>query len=84
MALSVNFLPEIVMILEIAPSTCLNSSSGAKVKVVEVGLIKASSEEEVVEDSGEQSEAILERTQGSQATARSSSMSNLLVRTLFQ
>jgi hypothetical protein len=84
MASSVNFLPGIAMMVEIAPSTCPNSSSGVKVKVAVVGLTKASSAEEAVVDSGQQSEAILERTQGSQATERSSSLSNLLVRTQFQ
>ncbi len=60
MASSVNFPPGIVMMLEIAPSTCPNSSRGVKVKVVGVELTKASSAEEAVADSGEQSEAIPE------------------------
>ena len=81
MASSPNFPLGIVMTREIGHSTCRSSSSEVKAKLGVVGPTKASSGEEVVADSGELSEAIPERTQDNQVTSRSSSMSNLSVRT---
>ena len=84
MASSVKFPLGIVMTREIGQSTCPNSLSEVRVKLAIVEPTKVSSEEEVVADSGVQSEAIPERTQDNQATSRSSSMSNLSARTPFQ
>ena len=84
MASIVNLPLGIAMTREIGPSTCPNYLSEVRVKLAIVEPTKVSSEEEVVADSGVRSEAIPERTQDNQVISRSSSMSNLSVRTLYQ